>query len=247
MAGKVTLKLLVDMKGQRVLFSEAGKDFVGFLFNIMSLPIGAFVRLLIKEGMVGSLGNIYERIEKLSEVYIQPFQAKEIIKHVLIPCLNQMKVKREDFHCPTISSLLNRFSVKDSGALQEKTIKIRMDEEITYQIFVLLVCQAVKLLKASSPSKTVLNDIFYGKKAHRTDGERHALRVRKTNGEKSHINRTQASATQSTFINNVQMACIKARSRAVGTERTILSPFTKEYRVLAALCGIHLFLEGCSF
>nr|KJB30223.1 hypothetical protein B456_005G133800 [Gossypium raimondii] len=55
----------------------------------------------------------------------------------------------------TISSLglLNRFSVKDSGALQEKTIKIRMDE-------------AVKLLKASSPSKTVLNDIFYGKKAH---------------------------------------------------------------------------------
>ncbi|KAK5839617.1 hypothetical protein PVK06_008429 [Gossypium arboreum] len=54
----------------------------------------------------------------------------------------------------TISSLLNRFSVKDSGALQEKTIKIRMDEE------------AVKLLKASSPSKTVLNDIFYGKKAH---------------------------------------------------------------------------------
>ncbi|TYH24715.1 hypothetical protein ES288_A03G113500v1 [Gossypium darwinii] len=53
----------------------------------------------------------------------------------------------------TISSLLNRFSVKDGGALQEKTIKIRMDE-------------AVKLLKASSPSKTVLNDIFYGKKAH---------------------------------------------------------------------------------
>ncbi|MBA0556193.1 hypothetical protein Golob_026318, partial [Gossypium lobatum] len=45
----------------------------------------------------------------------------------------------------TISSLglLNRFSVKDSGALQEKTIKIRMDE-------------AVKLLKASSPSRLCL-------------------------------------------------------------------------------------------
>ncbi|OMO58839.1 hypothetical protein CCACVL1_25320, partial [Corchorus capsularis] len=36
----------------------------------------------------------------------------------------------------------------------------------------------------------------------------------------------------------------KARSRAVSTERTILSPFTKEYRVLAALSGIRLFLGG---
>ena len=32
----------------------------------------------------------------------------------------------------------------------------------------------------------------------------------------------------------------------MSTERTILSPFTKEYRVLAALSGIRLFLEGCS-
>jgi len=37
-----------------------------------------------------------------------------------------------------------------------------------------------------------------------------------------------------------------SRSRAVGTERTILSPFTKEYRVLAADSGIRLFLEGFS-
>ncbi|KAJ6876973.1 hypothetical protein NC651_029866 [Populus alba x Populus x berolinensis] len=35
-----------------------------------------------------------------------------------------------------------------------------------------------------------------------------------------------------------------SRSRAVRTERTILSPFTKEYRVLAADSGIRLFLEG---
>ena len=39
----------------------------------------------------------------------------------------------------------------------------------------------------------------------------------------------------------------KSRSRAVSTERTILSPFTKEYRVLAAPSGIRLFLEGPSF
>ncbi|KAG8480455.1 hypothetical protein CXB51_025076 [Gossypium anomalum] len=37
---------------------------------------------------------------------------------------------------------------------------------------------------------------------------------------------------------------LKSRSRAVSTERTILSPFTKEYRVLAAYSGIRLFLEA---
>ena len=35
----------------------------------------------------------------------------------------------------------------------------------------------------------------------------------------------------------------KVRSHAVSTERTILSPFTKEYRVHAANSGIRLFLE----
>ncbi|KAG2575285.1 hypothetical protein PVAP13_7KG415240 [Panicum virgatum] len=36
----------------------------------------------------------------------------------------------------------------------------------------------------------------------------------------------------------------EARSCAVRTERTILSPFTKEYRVCAANSSIRLFLEG---
>ncbi|XVF82983.1 hypothetical protein PTKIN_Ptkin16aG0096200 [Pterospermum kingtungense] len=61
-ATKVSLKLLVDVRGQRVLFGEAGKDFFNFLFSIMSLPVGTVVRLLNKEGVVGSLGNLYERL-----------------------------------------------------------------------------------------------------------------------------------------------------------------------------------------
>ncbi|KAJ6883671.1 hypothetical protein NC652_030800 [Populus alba x Populus x berolinensis] len=42
----------------------------------------------------------------------------------------------------------------------------------------------------------------------------------------------------------VNMEEDNSSSRAVRTERTILSPFTKEYRVLAANSGIRLFLEG---
>jgi hypothetical protein len=40
---------------------------------------------------------------------------------------------------------------------------------------------------------------------------------------------------------------VKARSCAVHTERTILSPFTKEYRVCAANSSIRLFLKGILF
>ncbi|XWS07821.1 hypothetical protein CRYUN_Cryun41cG0024500 [Craigia yunnanensis] len=232
-ATKVSLKLLVDARGQRVLFAEAGKDFVDFLFNIMSLSVGTVVRLLNKEGMVCSLGKLYESIEKLSDVYMQPFQDKDALLKPkilisgatnltqLLPNIESSKDSehkgfyrcgccgsqsyiaedpkatcpqcRNTMTCPvqlvetqkkassseagggfvkgvvtymvmddlmvepmsTISSiaLLNRFNVKDVCSLEEKTITFGMDE-------------AVKLLKASLQSKTVLTDIFFGKRAN---------------------------------------------------------------------------------
>lgn len=61
----VSLKLLIDSKHQRVLFAEAGKDFVDFLFTLLSLPIATVIRLLSKDGMVGSFGKVYESVENL--------------------------------------------------------------------------------------------------------------------------------------------------------------------------------------
>ncbi|KAA3456441.1 leucine-rich repeat receptor protein kinase EMS1-like [Gossypium australe] len=77
---ELSSKLLVNVKCQRVLFAEANKDFIDFLFNIMALPIGTIVRLLNKEAMVGSLSKLYKSIEELSHVYMQqPFQTKEAL------------------------------------------------------------------------------------------------------------------------------------------------------------------------
>ncbi|KAM3698142.1 hypothetical protein ACB098_06G166600 [Castanea mollissima] len=50
-ATKVSLKLLIDSKSQRVLFAEAGKEFVDFLITILALPVGTVIRLLKKQGM----------------------------------------------------------------------------------------------------------------------------------------------------------------------------------------------------
>ncbi|KAB1217970.1 hypothetical protein CJ030_MR3G014620 [Morella rubra] len=75
----ISLKLLIDMKKQRVIFAEAGKDFVDFLCNILTLPVGTVTRLLLKEGMVGSLQSLYESIDNLSFTYIQPGQNKDVL------------------------------------------------------------------------------------------------------------------------------------------------------------------------
>ncbi|KAL9231415.1 hypothetical protein vseg_006647 [Gypsophila vaccaria] len=69
---QVPLKLLVDTTTNRVLFAEAGKDFVDFLFHIMSLPVATVVKLVTATDMVGCLGMLYRSIESLNSDYFQP-------------------------------------------------------------------------------------------------------------------------------------------------------------------------------
>jgi len=56
MAGtKVSLKLVLDKRKQRLLFAEADKEFVDFLFSIFNLPVETVTRLLKEGGMVARL------------------------------------------------------------------------------------------------------------------------------------------------------------------------------------------------
>ncbi|WJX21669.1 hypothetical protein P8452_11068 [Trifolium repens] len=76
---KVSLKLLVDTKNEKVLFAEASKSAIDFLFNLLSLPIGTVVKLLSSNGMVGSLGNLYQSVENLNQNYMLPNQTKDVL------------------------------------------------------------------------------------------------------------------------------------------------------------------------
>jgi len=76
---KVSLKLLIDTKNEKVLFAEASKSVIDFLFNLLCLPIGTVVKLLSTNGMVGSLGNLYQSVENLNQNYMQPFQTKDVL------------------------------------------------------------------------------------------------------------------------------------------------------------------------
>ncbi|WVY92817.1 hypothetical protein V8G54_031905 [Vigna mungo] len=78
-SSKLTLKLLIDSKHEKVLFAEASKAVIDFLFNMLCLPIGTVIRILNKNQMVGSLANLYQSVENLDETYMQPDQNKDIL------------------------------------------------------------------------------------------------------------------------------------------------------------------------
>ena len=75
----MSLRLLINTESQRVLFAEADKNFIDFLFHILSLPVGTFITILTKQGMVGSLGNIYASIEHINITCLQPNLNKETL------------------------------------------------------------------------------------------------------------------------------------------------------------------------
>ncbi|XP_040369352.1 uncharacterized serine-rich protein C215.13 isoform X3 [Rosa chinensis] len=232
-SGAVSLKLLIDRKNQKVLFAEAGKDFVDFLFTLLSLPVGTVIRLLSKGEMVGSFGKPYERVENLDDTYMQPELNKDIVlqPRALVTGPNILKLannvessapkvlylcpafydgtqahpyvtENPNEECPsctrtmdlqttyvgqptttagtsgavatgyvkgvvtymimddlevkpmsTISSItmLNRLNIKDVEALEEKVVELAMDK-------------GVELLKESLLSKSILTNVFLGKK-----------------------------------------------------------------------------------
>jgi hypothetical protein len=82
---KVTLKLLIDTKNEKVLFAEASKAVIYFLFNLLRLPVGTVVKLLSKNGMVGSLGNLYHSVENLADNYMEQDQAKDVLLNPRAP------------------------------------------------------------------------------------------------------------------------------------------------------------------
>ncbi|KAH6791827.1 hypothetical protein C2S52_002304 [Perilla frutescens var. hirtella] len=81
----VSMKLLIDTKTKRVLFAEAGKDCVDFLFQILSLPVATVIRLLQGEEMVGSWPNLYQSIQDLNDNYIQSGKNKDTFLKPVAP------------------------------------------------------------------------------------------------------------------------------------------------------------------
>ncbi|KAF3337470.1 hypothetical protein FCM35_KLT18057 [Carex littledalei] len=94
---ELTLKLLIDKKTNKVLFGEASKDVVDFIFSLLALPLGAVTKLLTKDAMVGSIGEVYHSLGKLNETYIL---SKEKISSLVNPALASTSNTKPNFLLP---------------------------------------------------------------------------------------------------------------------------------------------------
>jgi len=80
----VSLKVLVDKEKNKVVFAEAGKDFVDVLLSFLTLPLGTIARLVAKESnlqplKVGSLSTLYESVSHLEEKLLWTQRCKEML------------------------------------------------------------------------------------------------------------------------------------------------------------------------
>ncbi|KAL5800081.1 hypothetical protein ACOSQ4_032965 [Xanthoceras sorbifolium] len=88
-SSKTKLRLFVDTKAGKVPCAEADKNFIDFLIYLLSLPIAAAVRILKEKNMHmaggGSLGHLYESLEKLPNSFLQPNQDKSSLLNPRAP------------------------------------------------------------------------------------------------------------------------------------------------------------------
>ncbi|KAK6144326.1 hypothetical protein DH2020_021146 [Rehmannia glutinosa] len=184
----ISLKLLIDTQAKRVLFAEAGKEFVDFLFHILSLPVAKIITLLGKQEMVGSLGNLYQSIGKLNESYIQPNQTKKTLlkpdsgSSIPLLAIKNARTANKFYTCRGCINLYNvsnyvsddsRAACPDCGLFMNEKLQYVdppqvqvcstseggfMKGVVTYMVMDDLA--AVKLLKASLETKNVLTHVF---------------------------------------------------------------------------------------
>ncbi|GMP89305.1 hypothetical protein CsSME_00040943 [Camellia sinensis var. sinensis] len=90
---QLSLKLLIDTNSNKVLFAEAGKDFVNFLFGLLELSLGSFLALLLTKhndtgATFGSLSRVYQSVQKFDKGYLQPNQTKDTLLRCKISASN---------------------------------------------------------------------------------------------------------------------------------------------------------------
>ncbi|XP_059458464.1 uncharacterized protein LOC132188071 [Corylus avellana] len=100
-------ELFIEKGSQRrVLYAEADKEFVDFLFGIFTLPVGVVFRLLKEESVsVGSLQSLYRSIENMSVTHIQLYKDKSFL---LEPKVFMPGAKPPTLLLPNVASTFRR-------------------------------------------------------------------------------------------------------------------------------------------
>ncbi|CAJ2670652.1 unnamed protein product [Trifolium pratense] len=101
---KVPLTVLVKKEENKVVYAEAGKEFVDALFSFLTLPLGTIARLMAEESNIeaarfGSLSSLYQSVKDLDESYLFSQTSKEILlkpSNSMIAYFQKMKLNIDD-------------------------------------------------------------------------------------------------------------------------------------------------------
>ncbi|XBI45424.1 hypothetical protein VPH35_109894 [Triticum aestivum] len=189
-SSKLSMKLLVNSRTQRVLYAEAGKDVVDFLFSLLTLPVSTIVKLLTSDFMVGCVGNLYRSVEKLDDTYILRSDAKDSLLTPAGGCESGKLLLTDASSSSTTTGSSGYYSglgyatrdgfvqgivtytVMDdltvapmstiSGITMLNAFGIRDIGSLQEKTVQLGYAEGLQILKASLQSKTVLTDVFLG-------------------------------------------------------------------------------------
>ncbi|XP_052185952.1 uncharacterized protein LOC127797262 [Diospyros lotus] len=186
MAKTASLKLLVDTTTDKVVFAEAGKDFVDFLFGLLQLPLGGILAALSGQAVSGSTIKIYKSVQNLADEYLLPNQRKDSLLHPATATSSTVP-------SPLLKALPFSFQGSSSGNSKNEVLKGYVKSAVVYtvaddltveplstvssvallnalkvkdigflqeKIVEVDVDEGLKLLKASLESTTVLTDVF---------------------------------------------------------------------------------------
>ncbi|PNX57440.1 DUF674 family protein, partial [Trifolium pratense] len=101
---QVPITVLVDKEKSRVLYAEAGKDFVDVLFSFLTLPLGTIARLIAKESNIeavrfGSITSLYQSVSDLGEEHLWNKTCKEMLlqpRNSMVAYCQKMKLNIDE-------------------------------------------------------------------------------------------------------------------------------------------------------
>ncbi|XP_052185948.1 uncharacterized protein LOC127797260 isoform X4 [Diospyros lotus] len=184
-----SLKLLVDTTTDKVVFAEAGKDFVDFLFGLLQLPLGGILAALPGQAVSGSIIKIYESAQNLADEYLQPSQTKNSLLRPATATSNtepspllkalpfsfqgssssyssydRPNVVQGYVKSAVVYTVADDLTVKPLSTVSSlallNSLKVKDIGVLQEKIVVVGMDEGLKLLKASLESTTVLTDVF---------------------------------------------------------------------------------------
>ncbi|KAK8916931.1 hypothetical protein KSP39_PZI022653 [Platanthera zijinensis] len=112
-SSKLKVRFLVDKEQERVVFAEAGGEFVDVLFSFLALPLGRIGQLF--EFTMGSLDALYQSVQRLDIKHLQTEACKEMLlnpRSAIALQSQDLKINIMHDQCPRIA-----YTCRDIGCL----------------------------------------------------------------------------------------------------------------------------------